>query len=650
MENQVDKAAKPKKHWLSRKPVGGQPTTDVEQPDSRDGALKAQMEEETRLGNRLNAVNLNSGEDVGPALPTRPPISLQTSMSVNSPGPQIATTPGGTPASDEYFSLSAISPLPSGASTPTSESAPKPTNLSKITSGAQKGYQEVRHFAGGLLSHPSESTRHFSILRHSNGLVFYQGTATAVTISIFADAPLPADHSLWLQSKGWSGNTGMRARALVGRNGYWLDVTPSIAATASQLDPHDERAWQRDIAKFLKKADKKVRTTHVLRQTAIVRIPVDAGDGYFRLVLCEGPKKKVLCPSPVFRVLSTSASPSSVKGSSLSTLPLEMGAMVLTTALKVTAMKAVAPVTMLANAEVQRIVPTPSSLAVHAASATYKLSGASHRVDEQVGDANSRYNQLRETVFAEGDGPEATPDSGPQSPYPVAFPGFIDSATGNDTDDLGLPSMEVTKTSEEIPRRLNGYYFGWVKSNPQVKKGEKPSETAASWFQAVISSLPIKASGLARVHVTHSGLKKLTITLIEDTADASFKGANIDVKIMGFIRPPHQDHKVPTLSSESTKTEVAEIQEDTAMEAALKDIAIAQASLDRPAWGPELVVQRSESGKAGGLDKAKSGYAHTRATVQRQVDRVPFYRAGVRVGADKLRDKAVGTGGVYILR
>jgi hypothetical protein len=73
----------------------------------------------------------------------------------------------------------------------------------------------------------------------------------------------------------------------------------------------------------------------VLRETAIAHIPVEAGDGYYRLVLCaDATKKVVLCPSPVFGLMSMTTRPSSIRGASLSTLLLEVGARALSGAAK----------------------------------------------------------------------------------------------------------------------------------------------------------------------------------------------------------------------------------------------------------------------------------------------------------------------------
>ncbi|KNG91331.1 LipA and NB-ARC domain protein [Aspergillus nomiae NRRL 13137] len=163
-----------------------------------------------------------------------------------------------------------------------------------------KAYGEVSHFLGGLIAHPTESTRHYTILRHSHGIVFYRGSTTSIAISIFSDTPLPADRTYFLQSRGWTGKTGMKAKALFRLTDDWLDVTPSFALRANQVSPGDERAWQRDINKFRKKAPSKL-LSHKLRETIVARIPAEAGDGYFQLNLCQSAKKKVLCSSPVFR-------------------------------------------------------------------------------------------------------------------------------------------------------------------------------------------------------------------------------------------------------------------------------------------------------------------------------------------------------------
>ena len=64
-------------------------------------------------------------------------------------------------------------------------------SLSTAPSKWKTAMEDARHFAGGLVSHPFESTKHFSILRHSHGLVYYKGPSTSLAITLFSDKPLP---------------------------------------------------------------------------------------------------------------------------------------------------------------------------------------------------------------------------------------------------------------------------------------------------------------------------------------------------------------------------------------------------------------------------------------------------------------------------
>ncbi|KAF1989888.1 hypothetical protein K402DRAFT_300580, partial [Aulographum hederae CBS 113979] len=183
---------------------------------------------------------------------------------------------------------------------------------------------DVQHFASGLISRPYESTKHYTILRHTYGIVFYRGPSTTVAITVFADRPLPLDRTIWLQRRGFSGSTGLKIGAALGSKGNWIDVTPIPSIDSKDLDPVDERAWTRDVSKFLHKTtDDKPLCSHLPRETAVIRIPYPADDGYFRLVLCAG--KKTLCGSPVFRLASLSTDSSSIRGASLATLPIELG-------------------------------------------------------------------------------------------------------------------------------------------------------------------------------------------------------------------------------------------------------------------------------------------------------------------------------------
>ncbi|CAG8958454.1 hypothetical protein HYFRA_00011131 [Hymenoscyphus fraxineus] len=270
-----------------------------------------------------------------------------SNLSVSSPNTRPSTASSSVNFGESTNSLSTT--ITSTDTTITETSSTTKTKFNPA-GAVQDAFREARHFAGGLIHHPATSTKHFSILRHSHGLVFYQGPNTSLTISLFASEPMPATRRIYLQPKGWSGGTGMRIKQLVGATNSWLDVTPNLCISAEQLNPRDERAWQRDIKSFNKRREKmKKIQKHLLRETTVIRIPSDAGDGYFQLILClDGVKQKVLCTSPTFRLLSLSTSPSSMRGASLSTMPMEMGIK----AVEIYAAKVAGPAAMLAQSKI----------------------------------------------------------------------------------------------------------------------------------------------------------------------------------------------------------------------------------------------------------------------------------------------------------
>jgi hypothetical protein len=182
-------------------------------------------------------------EDTIPDLPIRPELSLDTAVPANITDSELYLSPLQSRTATTVSSASTPgSSLSTNSSIPIVTPSSASSSQSSTSAYIQKAYKEARHFAGGLIAHPYEHTKHHSILRHSHGLVFYQGSSTTLAVSIFADATLPADRTIWLQSKGWTGKTGMRAKAFMGRNGNWLDVTPSAEVKAEQLKPDNERA------------------------------------------------------------------------------------------------------------------------------------------------------------------------------------------------------------------------------------------------------------------------------------------------------------------------------------------------------------------------------------------------------------------------
>ncbi|RDW87137.1 LipA and NB-ARC domain protein [Aspergillus mulundensis] len=466
---------------------------------------------------------------------------------------------------------------------------PLPRAETTVPADSEKSsfYADARHFLGGLISRPSESTKHYSILRHSHGIVFYRGPTTSVTVSIFADTPLPADRSLWLQCKGWSGKTGMRAKALFRMHDDWVNATPTVAVRADQVEPNKERAWQRDIAKFYKKATKRVQT-HRLRETVVARIPPDAEDGYFQLILCHG-EKKVLCRSPVFRILSTSIDPSSLRGASLSTMPLEIGALVAGTYAQVAASRVVAPVTAVANTVTSRYRPGwLGETAVQTAYEALKPEG--------------------------GNGPDTTVppsvESGPQSPYPLDF-------TARPSQSHDLSRMPV-KIPSDIQDKLRGYFFGWARAGTDY------------WQMIILSVLPWDGSQhTGPVSLSQTTRKVSVVRFIHDSI--SNCPLTITVRILGFL---HADMPLPSPRTENDLVSARQAAAEASLLAEQYDAEYVQALLDHPLWGPETADRR------GWFDRTKDSAGNVLTRGQKIVERV-----GVRSGVEQ-----EGRGGYYIVR
>jgi len=502
----------------------------------------------------------------------------------------------------------------------TRPSPAKPSTLSAL----KTGYEEARHFAGGLMHHPVESTKHFSILRHSHGLVYYRGSATSITLSMFSDQPLPKTRTLWLQHKGWTGHTGLKVKALVRSTSDWINVTPVNQISASQLPTPDERAWQRDIEQFQRKAER-YTAQHKLRETAILRIPIDAQDGYWRMLLCDE-KKRILCPSPVFRLLSASSSPSSLRGASLGNLPLEIGASILSQLGTAQLQGVISPITDSITSAMQSAMPyQPGVLAEEAGTIAvdeaYTRSGAQERVEA----ATAAYDAARDATYNPVD-TSHTVDSGPQPLYPINIASKIVPNIGHISLDLGMPTVKLKSIPPDISHKLSGHYFGWVRLTP-------PQEQArpGNWYPSVISILPDVHSACS---VIANVLKTATVYVISDL-DTTPPGASIEIRILGFIRS-HMRYP-------SAETRDDEPSADDTLLAMVQDVAFAQNMLERDSWDADAGQNQSD------IDLT-SRYVTTRTSLMRRIDRIPTTTMGIRTARDILKDRAVGTGGVSVVR
>ena len=582
-----------------------------------------------------------------PGLPARPPIT--TNGTFNIPARKPVSLPDSERDLTEKTSDLQLDPFqsppplyeedtvildsPSLVQSPTSVSTSD--SPSTESSKWKTAMEDARHFAGGLVSHPFESSKHFSILRHSHGLVYYKGPSTSLAITIFSDQPLPQDRTLWVQRKGWTGKAGMKAKALLGTNSSWINVTPSERAEPAQLHPPDERAWQRDISKFLKKAPKEIRH-HLPRETDVLRVPASVEDGYFRVVLCAGEgSKSVLCPSPVFRVASTSTSSSSIKGASLSALPVEIGIKILSTTAMTAAGNAISPVTGAIQGQLSQY--KPDLVVQEAGSTAYAASG----IQTKLVDANQKYSTNREMILQSNPSHDANHEdlvrpeiaglaTGPEAPFPIRMSSKIITGSGRSTAELGVPTMNLATAPEDIEYHLLGVYFGWASLSAKATLVPGMLDT---WHPAIIVIAPCPYN---RPSITPK--KVVKAYLMYDFKDARLDelNATISLLILGFLRPG--PFATPDLDRESVLYRIT------------KDMTITQASLARPAWSAEASINQLKLTKSN--RSMTERFVDMRQSSQRHVDRVPLHKAGIRAPGGVQRDRMVvhGNGGVFVLR
>lgn len=558
-------------------------------------------------------------------------------------GPCTTVAPSTLPPS--YADLYGPPPIP--PRTPSPCLPPRPRTAGPATSpnpqtptSVQKAYTEARHFLGGLISHPTESNKHVTILRHSHGLVFYRGNTTSVSISIFSDAHLPPDRTLWLQNRGWSGKTGMQLKSFLRLRDSWLEVTPGMPVRADQVPPNDERAWQRDIKKFRKKANARPRNAHELRETCVVRIPAEAGDGYFQLVLCQGPKKKVLGNSPVFRVLSTSTAPSSIRGASLTTLPMEVGAMVLSVYAHTAARTAAAPAAVAIQARVDRLAPSRVTKAV--AQKVYTTSGAQNRVGGIINGPHGPIGQFQPNRSA----PEIMSNEsvavevGPQPPFPMSFKARCQSTASPSLGSEGdPPKLNVAKMPDWVTEQLRGYYFGWARFDA----GSSNGAAVSSWCPAILSVRAMDPLQAPSVNLAQIAKRTVALRLLHNVP---LQNDRIEVSVLGYLRaeiPP------PTGNTSKQLADAQAAAIEAAMLADVYDASVVQETLAHPAWAAEHQTAELQP-NLDWVDRTQEGFANIITRGQKLVEQVPLHKIGVRSVTDEIRESQIAVNGFFIVR
>ncbi len=645
---------------IHRKPLPRLPAQ-PQQPDEPPPSYVAQEDVTTTTQQPLaalrpgNGMPGNAGHGVGVAPQRQGTASTtMTTATASSNAPTLAM-------SARTSSTAVTTPTPSLPSRPPTLAGPSPaggatTATQKEPSIWKTALDETRFFAGGLLPRPFVSTKHYTVLRHSAGLVMYRGPTTNVVVTLFStpDHPVPADRTVWLQRRGFSGDTGLRLKTLVGASGSWLDVTPDRRAAATELPAADERGYQRDMAKLMKKtAGKhmdKALARRVPRETLVVRIPAACADGYFRLVVCacgrpgasgSTTRRKTLCGSPVFRVASTSTDVSIFRGASLRTLPLEAGAKIVSMLGNAYVTNAAAPIVTTVQDQVAKY--QPGTLQTMAAETAYGNSGLAGKVDA----AGESYERHRDGAYSayhggglDGDDdddapPEVVgPDAGPDKPFPLSFQGRVVPATGRSAAELGMPTANLAGLPDDLRMRLRGVYCGWAIVVPG-KKGPQPEDPRVphDWTEALVTVGPSQWAGTGSGSGSGSGpasvlaRHEVAVHLLYDLGGAPLTDAKLKVMLMGFLRPagangPGGAHP--------------------------DDALVAVTSLSRPAWGPQATLARIETEKSARTLSDK--YVDTRGRIQRQVDRVPVHWVGVRTAGGEMRDQMYGNGGLWIQR
>ncbi|KKA30495.1 hypothetical protein TD95_002067 [Thielaviopsis punctulata] len=483
---------------------------------------------------------------------------------------------------------------------------------------------EAQFFATGLISRPAESCRHYTIIRHSLALVWYRGPSTSVSISILSDVALPPARRIFLQQKGFSGNAGMALKAMIRTNDSWIEVTPQTRADPAHLKQSDERAVQRDLVRFAKKATGRA-ATHTPRETCIVRIPASAQDGYFRLVLCDE-KKKVLAGCPVFRIASASTDASVVRGASLRTMPLEIGVKVGSTIAAATVSKYTAPITSTVGASIQKIA-WKASVATTVGSTVYEASGLDGHIKEHRENYGTAY---RERFAAADKGPGmgeeiciVGPDSGPEKPFPVRFEGVVVQGTGLSRQQLNMPTANLRDVPEHIKTKMGGVYIAWARI---IADSTQFPGIYDDWNKAIVTIAPP-----VNMPPTVVPKNKVSVHILEDFDNVSFVGAKVKVMLMTYLRPALRF---------ATIEEVLDVQS--------KDILATLVCLGRETWEAEQAVDVSRDQQS--QKSVSERLTDLRVMVQDRVDKIPIHKIGVRSESIGLKDEAYGAGGLWIPR
>lgn len=552
---------------------------------------------------------MNRSSALGPS-ENPPPYSLLNPHTVPRPAIQTLRPP---------------SPSPSSASSRPTTPTPTTPSTSASTSKWSSALSSTKDLALSILPQNYTTTKHHTVLLHGNPLIIYRGPATSLSITIFSSPkyPLPSPHQrvLYLQPRGFSGDTGTKIKTLMRTYEDWINVTPAHRASLQDVDPATVKRWEKDIARTQKRLSKafKPEKCHVVRETHVIRIPAAAEDGYFRVVVChkeEGQKRKPICSGPLVRIASLSTDSSVFRGAKLRTLPLEAG-------LSVASMMATGYVNTVAGPAMEVVQNKIDQIRPGFVQTVYDTALAD-TVDEQE-------QAMREAAYAayqteNGEGVDVIgSDDGPEKPFPVRFSGKVVQGTGRWSERLGIPTANLGDVAENVRNHLKGVYFGWASIRDA-------SGVEQDWHESVIFVGPnpfappsVVAKNAIAVHILHNF-----------EGEESFYGAKMQLVIMGFLRP-----------MQLPGTPVEEM-----LDAISQDLWLTMASLGRDNWGPHAVTERVKALPV--TTRTMSGLSErmlaTKERVQTKIDRIPAHLLGVRTTGAEVRDAIHGNGGYWVAR
>lgn len=501
-----------------------------------------------------------------------------------------------------------------------------PTTQSTGSKIWQSALETTKDFALNILPQSTTITKHYTILLHGSPLIVYRGPATSLTITIFSSPkyplPPPEHRVLYLQPRGFSGDTGSKIKAFVGATEDWINVTPDIRADSRDVDPALSKRWDKDIARTSKRLRKEFKEgkVHVVRETHAIRVPAMAEDGYFRVVVChkeEGQKRKILCAGPLVRIASLSSDSSVFRGAKVRTLPLELSLSAASMVATGYVATVTGPVTEVVQNQVQRVMPGAAAMLAYDTL-------MADTVDETTDEIRAATYQAYAAEHGRGTD-VIGPDEGPEKPFPVRFQGKVVPGTGEGTERLGIPTANLKDVPEDTKNHLKGVYFGWASIRDTT--GVDPD-----WHEAIIFVGPspfappsVITKIVIAVHLLHSF-----------DGEAPFFGAKMSVVVMGFLRPTQFPGK-PV---------------EQMLDAVSQDLWLTMSSLSRPNWSPHAGAEAERPGIRV-LTKATTfsdKIVATKDKVQTKIDKLPAHWVGVRTTGAEVRDQLHGNGGYWISR